>query len=177
MLKRWSNFKYTKLPSSEKLREKIKSINSINYPRIISLFHSIIISSTPTATLLFEIPSSIALRYLQIPLRISPHIVPQYFIYTARTSRKKPVWSVQTSEKVCTRPISLASRDHPRLHSAVVQWRQLGLDPAGFKRRCRITGRGPFVLAKVSRYISISPCTMPTLSGGRQPPLAAPLLL
>lgn len=48
---------------------------------------------------------------------------------------------------------------------------QLGPDPAGFKRRCRI---GPWhrVSAKVSRYISISRRTIPTLSARRKTALS-----
>lgn len=48
---------------------------------------------------------------------------------------------------------------------------QLGPDPAGFKRRCRI---GPWhrVSAKVSRYISISWRTIPTLSARRKTALS-----
>lgn len=94
---------------------------------------------------------------------LSLHII-QYFIRTVRSrTRIKDLWeSLHAAD---------TSLPFPARSTATmgVQWRQLGLDPAGFKRRCRI-GLWHRVLAKVSRYISISRRTIPTLSGGgRQP--------
>lgn len=94
---------------------------------------------------------------------LSLHII-QYFIRTVRSrTRIKDLWE---SLHAADTSLPFLARSTATMG---VQWRQLGLDPAGFKRRCRI-GLWHRVLAKVSRYISISRRTIPTLSGGgRQP--------
>lgn len=90
----------------------------------------------------------------------------RYFIHTVRSNtsrtRIKDLW-----ESLHAVDILAAIYDyHGRSWGG-----QLGPDPAGFKRRCRI---GPWhrVSAKVSRYISISRRTIPTLSARRKTALS-----
>lgn len=90
----------------------------------------------------------------------------RYFIHTVRSNtsrtRIKDLW-----ESLHAVDILAAIYDyHGRSWGG-----QLGPDPAGFKRRCRI---GPWhrVSAKVSRYISISWRTIPTLSARRKTALS-----